>query len=310
MPKKLIQPLVTIIVPTYNRAHIIGETLDSVLAQTYQNWECIVVDDGSTDGTAILMKGYIENDDRFQYHHRPKERLPGGNEARNYGFEVSRGAYINWLDSDDLFSKKKLEIQISEILTQAADVSICKWGYFKNGNKDDFTLNNRLSKHNIQNGFSVFDYYGLEHTFLPNHNFLVKRSTVIKSGLWNINLTVNQDGEFFTRVLLNSQIVTYADSKECYVLYRKISGQNSRITTEKKAAELYLSLKLIETQLLLANVPPTHPFLIYYKNAVVKKAFKFKKVLPKDKLYYRFLLSNYMKILKRKFRKRRKWNFT
>lgn len=95
-------PLVSIIIPTYNRAHLIGETLDSVLAQTYQNWECIVVDDGSTDGTDEVMAAYMAKDTRFQYHHRPKDRLPGGNAARNYGFEVSKGEYIQWFDSDDL----------------------------------------------------------------------------------------------------------------------------------------------------------------------------------------------------------------
>src|SRR5690554_6998972 len=95
-------PLVSIIIPTYNRAHLIGETLDSVLAQTYQNWECIVVDDGSTDNTDEVMAEYMAKDSRFQYHHRPEDRLPGGNAARNYGFEVSKGEYIQWFDSDDI----------------------------------------------------------------------------------------------------------------------------------------------------------------------------------------------------------------
>lgn len=82
-------PLVSIIIPTFNRAHLIGETLDSVLAQTYPNWECIVVDDGSTDNTDEVMAEYMARDARFQYHHRPEDRLPGGNAARNYGVEFS-----------------------------------------------------------------------------------------------------------------------------------------------------------------------------------------------------------------------------
>ena len=67
-------PLVSIIILTYNRAHLIGETLDSVLAQTYTHWECIVVDDGSTDATDEVLATYVEKDSRFQYHHRPKDR--------------------------------------------------------------------------------------------------------------------------------------------------------------------------------------------------------------------------------------------
>ena len=90
------EPLVSIIIPTYNRAHLIGETLGSVLAQTYQNWECIVVDDGSTDNTEAVLATFTAKDSRFQYDQRPKDRLAGGNAARNYGFELSKGEYINW----------------------------------------------------------------------------------------------------------------------------------------------------------------------------------------------------------------------
>ena len=80
-------PLVSIIIPTYNRAHFIGETLESVLAQTYHNWECIVIDDGSTDYTDELMEFYCEKDSRIQYYHRPSHKPKGANACRNYGFE-------------------------------------------------------------------------------------------------------------------------------------------------------------------------------------------------------------------------------
>src|SRR5690606_2852819 len=105
--------LISIIIPTYNRAHIIGETLDSILAQTYTHWECIVVDDGSTDGTAHLMAGYMERDTRFRYYHRPVERPKGPCSCRNYGFEQSKGDYVNFFDSDDLLMLEALEKALS-----------------------------------------------------------------------------------------------------------------------------------------------------------------------------------------------------
>ena len=76
---------VSIIIPTYNRAHLICETLDSVIAQTYTDWECIVVDDGSNDTTVEIIAEYCKKDNRFQYYQRPQNRLQGGNAARNFG---------------------------------------------------------------------------------------------------------------------------------------------------------------------------------------------------------------------------------
>jgi glycosyltransferase involved in cell wall biosynthesis len=106
------QPLVSIIIPTYNRAHLIGVTLHSVVSQTYLNWECIIVDDGSSDNTDEVVGEYVKKDSRFKYYHRPEEHLLGGNGARNYGFKMSKGEYVNWLDSDDLFSENKIDDQV------------------------------------------------------------------------------------------------------------------------------------------------------------------------------------------------------
>ncbi|MCL7764203.1 glycosyltransferase [Polaribacter sp. Z014] len=105
--------LISIIIPTYNRAHIISETLNSIIAQTYRNWECIIVDDGSTDGTITVIDQYIKKDNRFQYHKRPSNRLKGANACRNYGFELSKGDCIQWFDSDDLYLKEAFETYIN-----------------------------------------------------------------------------------------------------------------------------------------------------------------------------------------------------
>jgi len=77
-------PLVSIVVPTYNRAHIILETLESVKLQSYQNWECLVIDDGSSDHTEKLLQGYIDSDSRFKYLVRPSNFAAGGNGASGW----------------------------------------------------------------------------------------------------------------------------------------------------------------------------------------------------------------------------------
>lgn len=106
--------LISIIIPTYNRADLIGETLDSLMAQTYLNWECIVVDDGSTDYTAELMYFYCRTDERIKFFDRPDTKIKGANACRNFGFEICNGEFVNWFDSDDImhpeFLEKKLEV--------------------------------------------------------------------------------------------------------------------------------------------------------------------------------------------------------
>lgn len=116
--------LVSIIIPTYNRAHLIGETLDSIVAQTYPNWECIIVDDGSTDDTATLIAEYILKDNRFKYYTRPEDRLKGANACRNYGFELSNGEFIKWFDSDDIMHPQFLEKQV-EVLEHNLALDFC-----------------------------------------------------------------------------------------------------------------------------------------------------------------------------------------
>ncbi|MFD2542031.1 glycosyltransferase family 2 protein [Lacinutrix gracilariae] len=124
------KPLVSIIIPTYNRAHLINDTLDSIIHQTYTNWECIVVDDGSTDNTAILLQQYIGKDARFQFFTRPEHKPKGANACRNFGFKQSKGDFINWFDSDDVMEPNKLQVQVDALIQNPeAPYCICqtKW---------------------------------------------------------------------------------------------------------------------------------------------------------------------------------------
>jgi len=136
-----LKPLVSIIIPTYNRAHLLGKTLGSILAETYQNWECIVVDDGSTDYTQKLMQFHLFFDPRISYFRRPRNRLKEANACRNYGFELSKGDYINWFDNDDLMHPEKLERQLNSSENSDYNFSVCQTLVF--GNKIDNILGSR-----------------------------------------------------------------------------------------------------------------------------------------------------------------------
>ena len=107
------KPLISLIIPAYNRAFVISETLQSVLHQSYDHWECLVVDDGSDDNTEEVVQTFIKADSRISYHKRPTHKSKGANACRNYGFEQSKGDYINWLDSDDLLDENHFSKHIS-----------------------------------------------------------------------------------------------------------------------------------------------------------------------------------------------------
>lgn len=99
------KPLFSIIVPTYNRASQIGKTIESVIGQSASDWELIIIDDGSTDGTQDVVAAYSSNDSRIHYHYQENQERSA---ARNNGIEKANGEYILFLDSDDEFDKDNL----------------------------------------------------------------------------------------------------------------------------------------------------------------------------------------------------------
>jgi glycosyltransferase involved in cell wall biosynthesis len=115
------KPLISIIVTCYNQKATISQALISVKNQTYAHWECIIVDDGSTDCSDVVIKQTVGSDQRFQYHYQDNQ---GVAKARNTGFALAKGEYINFLDGDDTFHPEKLEQQL-KVFEDHPDVSIC-----------------------------------------------------------------------------------------------------------------------------------------------------------------------------------------
>jgi teichuronic acid biosynthesis glycosyltransferase TuaG len=107
--------LISIITPTYNSGRFIAETIESVRNQTYQNWEMIIVDDCSTDETKKVVEEYIQQDNRIKYY--LLEQNSGAAVARTKAMELASGAYMAFLDSDDLWSNDKLERQLTFMKT-------------------------------------------------------------------------------------------------------------------------------------------------------------------------------------------------
>lgn len=236
-------PLVSILIPTYNRAHLIEKTLDSVHAQTYQNWECIVVDDGSTDTTEELLLSYTAKDDRFQYHKRPDTYLPGGNGARNYGFDVSSGAYINWFDSDDLMMPNKLKIQISMLHQTTYDYAICQSLMYDMDNGRELGLRaNRVSSDNIFQDYIKFKIFWLTQAPLWKRSFLEKYDLKFDE-----NLKQSQDYDFHIRVLAVSENYSFTEEPLVKVCCHSDNMSKSLVASDEKLkSNLYVKNEIIK----------------------------------------------------------------
>lgn len=105
----MLPPLVSIIVPVYNQANYLAETLNSVLSQTYNQWECIIINDGSSDGSETIAKFFCQKDKRFSYIFQENQGVVS---ARNKAIRKSVGKYILPLDGDDIIEKKYLELAV------------------------------------------------------------------------------------------------------------------------------------------------------------------------------------------------------
>ncbi|MGB6269838.1 MAG: glycosyltransferase family 2 protein [Olleya sp.] len=127
--------MISIIIPIYNRQHLLEETLQSITAQTYTHWECIIVDDGSTDNTVEVTDRLIKNDARFQLFQRPSDLKKGPSSCRNYAITKMKGDYIQFFDSDDVMHPEHLQLKMEAISNN--DFVICQLqeftGEFDNG---------------------------------------------------------------------------------------------------------------------------------------------------------------------------------
>lgn len=196
--------LVSIIIPTFNRAHLIGETLNSVINQTYPNWECIVIDDGSTDYTQELLRFYCDLDARIRYYHRPKDRPKGANACRNYGFEISRGKYINWFDSDDLMDSILLRRKV-DLLESNLNWDYClssMSSFYAEGRENEILRTTKVEFN------EVFRDYVMGKFSAGTPSVLWRRKIFIKQDrLFDENISNSQDLEFYSRLFLENKNV-------------------------------------------------------------------------------------------------------
>lgn len=241
-------PLVSVIVPTYNYGHLIGQSLDSLRSQTYQNWECIVVDDGSADDTREVVKRYQEADERIRYLKQDNRQQAA---ARNNGIHNSAGDYFQFLDADDLIEPKKFERQV-EYLEGRPEVDIVygevRFFNGQNINERYYSLGgeNKPGMPGISGkGKDVLASLVIEDT-IPINTALVRRRVIDKVGLFDERLSPVEDWEYWVRCAAEGMQFQYKEFEETYALVRYHPSNTSKNRRRMLRATL-LTRKKIKT---------------------------------------------------------------
>lgn len=186
---------VSIIMPAYNASQFISESINSVINQTFTNWELIIIDDGSTDNTREIVQTFVVTDNRIKYLWQQNGKQ---SKARNYGISISKGNWIAFLDADDFWLPEKLDRQLRTLLDYKVDFA------FSNG----FCLDQETrltTDYNSVNGiFSGFELYRIiyKHNYIPILSVIFRRSLINKIGLFDENLLVQgcEDWDYWLRM--------------------------------------------------------------------------------------------------------------
>ena len=229
--------LVSIIMPAYNSAVYIAESIESVRSQTYVCWELIIVDDGSTDGTSTIVKKYCEIDSRIRYVFQQNSRQ---GKARNNGISHSHGAYIAFLDSDDLWFPEKLTLQLQFIESNNVDLVFSECFIFEKY----FDLDEKSDKMHISYG--EFKGESAVNLFLSGNQastltVLCKRGILEDVGGFTENILIQNAEDYHLWLKLLFKGYTFFGMKKTLGAYRihsaSISGsdkQNLRQVVETK----------------------------------------------------------------------------
>jgi len=259
-------PIISIIIPVFNRAHLIRETLDSISLQTYQNWECIVVDDGSTDNIEDVLREFIKKDSRFQYHKRPEGKIKGPNSCRNYGFEKSKGLWINWFDSDDTYAETAIE-EFVKALEPNLDAVVGKLVKIDSVTKEVIGYNRIFSESLIEKYFTGFlSFYVCGP--LWNREFLNNQEELFDENIrylddWDFNLRMlykKPKIKFIDKILFNYNINLNSLSNQIYNL--NSIEINSEITAREKQLKIIRKNKLVKYSVCLKYVRERYKMIL------------------------------------------------
>jgi len=226
--------LVSVILPTYNRAHLLDRSIKSVLKQTYENFELIVVNDGSSDETERRVKEYQKLDKRTKYVKNDKSL--GVSSARNIGIKIAKGDFIAFQDDDDEWLPLKLEKQVSALESLPQKYALCftafykeeggKKFYFPDNNLKAICQSNEKIKKKLLEGFS----------FIPTPSMMIKKEILFKVGFFDEKMLMWVDYDLLMRILLKKYFIQFIEEPlwHYYQTPNSLSFQGGKIYRKTK----------------------------------------------------------------------------
>jgi len=199
LPSEAPQPLVSIVMPAYNSARHIGRAIESVLRQTYETWELIIVDDGSTDDTSDVVKGFA--DDRIEY---VRTKNGGASAARNAGLDKARGEVVAFLDSDDVWYADKLAVQMATF-RKSPEVVLTYCNYDRIDGSGRRLESHRFSLAKLPQGRRL-DPLLVRSALGPATAIAIRRDTLDACGRFDVELPVSEDWDLWWRVALRGEL--------------------------------------------------------------------------------------------------------
>ncbi len=224
---------ISIVVPCYNYGHYLSLTLDSVLQQTYEHWECIIVDDGSTDNSAEVAMTWVNKDPRFIYIRQDNAGLSA---ARNTGLKNAKGNYIQFLDADDLIAPNKLQVQIA-ILSERNDKDLVYSSFvFQDASNEQYgpePHHYTAPKKEILHAL-IFEWeYGF---IMPIHCFLFPKKALEKIGGFFTEIPTHEDLDLHLRLAMDG--INFRHHPEKLAVYRVHGNSMSRNHTNMQLGYL------------------------------------------------------------------------
>jgi glycosyltransferase involved in cell wall biosynthesis len=244
--------LVSVVIPAYNAAQWIVESIESIVQQSYRDIEIILVNDGSTDGTAEIARCILQNGPfRYEIVHQENK---GPSAARNRGWRVARGSWIQFLDADDLIHPRKIEIQIVEGASATADVIYSDWQRIRwNGSawdKDNYVYSPSIGKEAAAD-------------LLRNENFIGLGSQLIRvnalrrlSGFDETHRLV-EDVELYIKIAIGNGVFVKAGSSGPLFWYRDHPGSLSKSDDRGFAEACFRNARLVAQYLGERESPPS-----------------------------------------------------